>query len=542
MTDHLPDASYESCNTFQEVHLVTQTTIKSGEYYDSVTLLQVAQGIMQLAGIEDAAVVMGTPANKGLLATGNLLTAEAEAAGADDLVIAVRATDEAVAAAALVEAERLLRASRQAPPERDALSAPPKTLGAAIERLGGEANIVLVSVAGRYAAGVAREALQRGLHVFLFSDNVALEDEIALKTLAREKGLLVMGPDAGTAIINHVALGFANVVPKGPVGVVAASGTGLQAVTCYMPRLGVGITQAIGVGGRDLKSEVGGIMMLEGLRALQADPETKVILLVSKPPSPDVAAQILMRVEASEKPTVVLFLGGDPKVVEMAGALPAADMEEAAVLAAAVALGKDPATALAELRAQQAGLAARAAELKARLKPEQRYFRGLFSGGTFCYESQLLLSRMGFEVQSNAPVEQRLRMADSNRSVGHVAVDLGEDEFTVGRLHPMIDPSLRNRRIVQEAKDPETAVIFLDVVIGYGSHENPAGEAVKAIREARAVAQAAGRELIFVASVCGTEADPQRLSAQEAQLIAAGVEVLPTNAAATRLAGAILKA
>ena len=520
--------------------MITQTTIKSGEYYDSVTLLQVAQGLMGLAGIEDAAVVMGTPANKGLLASGNLLTPEAEAAGADDLVIAVRAVDAAAAAAALAEAEALMKASRQAPAGDSGLAAPPKTVSAAIERLGGAANIALVSVAGRYAAGVAREALQRGMHVFLFSDNVAVEDEIALKTLAREKGLLVMGPDAGTAIINNVALGFANVVPAGPVGVVAASGTGLQAVTCYMPRLGVGITQAIGVGGRDLKSDVGGIMMLEGLKALQADPATKVILLVSKPPSADVAEKVLAQVQASDKPTVALFLGGDPTAVAEAGAIPAVNMEEAAVLAAAVASGRDPLAALAELHAQQAGLAERAAELRARLQPAQRYFRGLFSGGTFCYETQLILKAIGIEAQSNAPVEKRLRMADSNRSAGHVAVDLGEDEFTVGRLHPMIDPTLRNRRIVQEAKDPETAVIFLDVVIGYGSHADPAGEAVKAIHEARAVAQAAGREIIFVASVCGTEADPQRLSAQEAKLVAAGVEVLPTNAAATRLAAMIL--
>ncbi len=520
--------------------MITQTTIKSGEYYDSVTLLQVAQGLMNLAGVEDAAVVMGTPANKGLLATGNLLTPEAEAALPDDLVIAVRAVDEATAAGALAEAERLMKASRQAPAGGSGLVAPPKTVGAAIERLGGAANIALVSVAGRYAAGVAREALQRGLHVFLFSDNVAVEDEIALKMLARDKGLLVMGPDAGTAIINNVALGFANVVPAGPVGVVAASGTGLQAVTCYMPRQGVGITQAIGVGGRDLKSAVGGIMMLEGLKALQADPNTKVILLVSKPPSADVAEKVLAQVQASDKPAVVLFLGGDPAQVRAAGALPAANMEEAAYLAAAVARGKDPDDALANLRRQEAGLKSRAVMLRKQLCPEQKYFRGLFSGGTFCYESQLILKELGIEVQSNAPVEKRLHMADSNHSVGHIAVDLGEDEFTVGRLHPMIDPTLRNRRIVQEAQDPETAVIFLDVVIGYGSHEDPAGEAVKAIKEAQAIARAAGREIIFVASVCGTADDPQDLGTQEAKLEAAGVMVLPTNAAATRLAGMIL--
>lgn len=520
--------------------MITKTAIKSGEYYDSVTLLQVAQGLIALVGIEDAAVVMGTPANKGLLETGNLLTPEAEAASPDDLIIAVRAVDEAAAAAALTEAEALMKASRQAPEGSSGVAAPPKTLAAAVERLGGTANIALVSVAGRYAAGVAREALQRGLHVFLFSDNVAVEDEIALKKVAREKGLLVMGPDAGTAIINNVALGFANVVPHGPVGVVAASGTGLQAVTCYMPREEVGITQAIGVGGRDLKSEVGGIMMLEGLKALQADPATHVILLVSKPPSPDVAEKVLAQVQLGTKPTVVLFLGGDPEVIARSGAIPVADMEEAAGVAAAVALGKNPADARINLRQREMSYKKRAVELRKRLAPGQRYFRGLFSGGTFCYETQLILKDMGIVVQSNAPVAKQLRMVDSNKSAGHVAVDLGEDEFTVGRLHPMIDPTLRNRRIVQEAKDPETAVIFLDVVIGYSSHEDPAGEAVKAIKEARAIARTAGREIIFVASVCGTADDPQDLGLQEAKLEAAGVMVLPTNAAATRLAGHIL--
>ncbi len=522
--------------------MITRTYIKSGEYYDSITLLQVAQGVLAVPGIADAAVVMGTLANKGLLATAEMLTPEADAATPDDLIIAVRAQDEATAEAAFKEAERLLKASRQAVVEKGGMEAPPKTLAAALERLGGEANIALVSVAGRYAAGVAHEALERGLHVFLFSDNVSLEDEIALKTMAREKGLLVMGPDAGTAIINNVALGFANVVPAGPVGVVSAAGTGLQAVTSYLARAGVGITQGIGTGGRDLKSEVGGIMMLEGLQALQRDPATRVITLVSKPPSAEVAQRILQRVEASEKPTVVLFLGGDPALVEQAGAYPARDLEEAATLAAALAQGREPQAALAALAEQRRALAPRAEALRAKLQPQQRFFRGLFSGGTFCYETQLLLKAAGLEVWSNAPVDKHLRMADSNRSAGHVAVDLGEDEFTVGRLHPMIDPALRNRRILQEARDPETAIIFLDVVIGYGSHDDPAGEAAKAIQEAQAIARAEGREIVFIASVCGTEADPQRLSAQEAKLRAVGAEVLPSNAAATLLAGHILQA
>ncbi|HEY88557.1 MAG TPA: acyl-CoA synthetase FdrA [Thermoflexia bacterium] len=518
--------------------MITRTNIKSGEYYDSVTLMEVAQGLLELEGVVDAAVVMGTPANKGILAGADLLTPEAQAAVADDLVIAVRTESDEVAEQALALAETLLEETGKVSEEGGMLS-PPKTMAEALKRLDG-ANMVLISVAGRYAGGVAHEALTQGQHVFLFSDNVTVEDEIALKELGREKGLLVMGPDAGTAIINGVALGFANAVPAGPVGVVAASGTGLQSETSSLARMGVGITQAIGTGGRDLKTAVGGIMMLEGLKALQVDPATKVLLLVSKPPAPGVAAKVLAQLGASEKPAVVCFLGGDPKIISAAGGIPAETLEEAAYLAAALAAGQDAESSLAQLAADNAKLQVEAQKLRARLQPGQKYFRGLFSGGTFCYETQLILKELGFKVISNAPVDKKLTMADSNDSVGHVVVDLGEDEFTVGRLHPMIDPTLRNRRIIQEAEDPETAVIFLDVVLGYGVHPDPAGSAVEAIQAARALAKAAGREVLFVASVCGTPGDPQNSVEQEAKLRAAGVQVLPTNAAATRLAGYIL--
>jgi len=351
-----------------------------------------------------------------------------------------------------------------------------------------------------------------------------------------------MGPDAGTAILNNAALGFANAVIPGPVGVVAASGTGLQAVTSYLTRMGVGITQAIGTGGRDLSEAVGGIMMLEGLKALQADPATAVLLLVSKPPTPTVAEQVLKQLKASHKPTVVGFLGGKAKMIREAGGIPAATLEEAAHLAAALTRGQSPDEALKNLRAHHQELKKMAKKLVGRLQMKQNYFRGLFSGGTFCYESQLILNAMLSKgaVNSNAPVKKKHRLADANKSVGHTSVDLGEDEFTVGRLHPMLDPALRNRRILHEARDPETAIIFLDIVLGYGVHPDPAGAAVEAIREAQAWLKDERREVLFLASVCGTVGDPQNVETQEEKLREAGVIVLESNAAATRLAGHIL--
>jgi succinyl-CoA synthetase alpha subunit len=392
-----------------------------------------------------------------------------------------------------------------------------------------------------------------------------LEEEIALKELAVSRSLLCMGPDAGTAIINGVALGFANAVPRGKVGLVGAAGTGLQAVTSGLARRGVGISQAIGTGGRDLSEAVGGRMMLHALRMLQDDPETRVIVLISKPPAPSVAERILRVIRPSppegrggasfartggegDKPTVICFLGADPGPIEKAGAIPATTLTQAAAIAAALAGDGDYCSPLVRLEEESKALIPLAAAERAKLAAGQHHLRGLFAGGTFCYEAQLILKSLPEPVYSNAPLavlskaEPANRLSDSNTSIGHTIIDLGEDEFTQGWLHPMIDPALRNRRIVQEARDPSTAVILLDFVLGYGSHPDPAGASLDAIREAQYIASDAGRHIVFIASVCGTEADPQRLSVQEARLRDTGVLVLPDNASAARLAGLITQA
>jgi FdrA protein len=412
----------------------------------------------------------------------------------------------------------------------------PKTLRGAV-KMNPNANVAVISVAGRYATDEAWDALRRGLHVLLFSDNVSLADEIALKTYARDHGLLLMGPGAGTTILNGVALGFANVVPSGPVGIVSAAGTGLQEVSTLLAKYGVGITQGLGTGGRDLKEEVGGIMMLEGLKALQADPATKVIALVSKPPSPGVAEAILEQVAQSDKPTVIGFMGANPAELRSgSNAIPASTLQETALLAAkAAGANIDVAKVIAR---EEEALQAQAKELCAVLKPEQKYLRGLFSGGTLCYESQVIWrDRLKELVLSNAPLKHEHQLADSLRSVKHTCIDLGEEEFTVGRPHPMIDNDLRVRRLLQEARDSGVAVIMLDVVIGYGAYPDPASELGPAIRQAK---QLANRELIVVASVTGTEQDPQRLSVQVAALQAAGAIVCDSNAAAAKLVALIV--
>jgi FdrA protein len=520
--------------------LSVKTRVRPGEYHDSVTLMLVARELAKLPGVLDAAVVMATEANKAILKEAGLLTAEAEAAAANDLVIAVSAPGD-VAGAALAAGESLLQKKREA---GDAQEFRPRTLRGAVKAYP-KANVAVVSVAGRYAADEAWDALHRGLHVLLFSDNVSLADEIALKTVARDHGLLLMGPGAGTTILNGVALGFANKLTAGPVGIVSAAGTGLQEVSTLLARQGVGITQGLGVGGRDLSQAVGGMMMLEALKVLQTDPATQVIVLVSKPPAPSVAETVLTQVAAGDKPTVVCFMGGDLGPVTAAGAVPAAarTLQEAALLAAQAA-GADLASADEIIEREARDLALQAEELRPWLNAGQRYLHGLFSGGTLCYEAQVIWRDLLAEpVFSNAPLDRAHQLSDSTRSErgeGHTAVDLGEEEFTVGRPHPMLDNDLRIRRLLQEARDPEVAVIVLDVVLGYGAHPDPASELGPAVRQARGLAREAGRELIVVASVTGTEEDPQGLSRQVEALKAAGVVVCGSNAAAARLAGMIV--
>ncbi len=520
-----------------------KTIVKTSEYHDSVSLMLAARELAKIPGITDAAVVMGTEANKAILREAGLLTPEASQASPNDLVIS--ASGEAGALEhVIVEAEKVL-AKKAAPAASGGPGGylgefQPKTLRGAA-KANPQANLAVISVAGRFAAGEAWEALHQGLHVLLFSDNVSLEDEITLKKYAVQNGLLLMGPGAGTAIINGVALGFANAIPSGPVGIVSAAGTGLQEVSCLLARQGIGITQGIGTGGRDLKEEVGGLMFLSGLQALQEDPQTEVILLVSKPSAPAVERKVLDQVARSEKPAVVCLLGGRSDLVDFVSNGHFARTLQEAALAAARLAGAPIQDAQAYAKEEEQRLKDRACELSFGLKPRQRYIRGLFSGGTLCYEAQVIWQDLvDLPVLSNAPLLKENQVPDSSQSVKHTAIDLGEEEFTVGRPHPMIDNDLRIRRLLQEARDPEVAVILLDVVLGYGAHPDPACELAPAVTKARQVAASAGQELVFIASVTGTENDPQRYSRQVKELASVGVEICQSNASAARLAAFVI--
>jgi len=497
------------------VATMTCCLVRPDTYRDSVELMRVAALVESVAGVRRAALMMATPANRELLSGAGLLDAAGAAAGPNDLVVSVAAADRAAGERALAEAVRLLD-------EQAALTGPsgdtpaPRSIAEAAGKLA-HANLAIISTPGAYATAEALKALKRGLHVFIFSDNVPVADEALLKRLAVKKKLLVMGPDCGTAILDGVPLGFANAVRRGVIGLVGASGTGLQQVSCLIDRLGEGCSQVIGVGGHDLDKRVGGLMMQAAIERLAKDAGTRVIVLVSKPPAPAVARRVLDLARASGKPVVVNFLGGDPTAVRGAGAMPAATLEDAARAAVALARGKKPSAAPLAVAPK---LAAAGRAKARRFAKGQSRVRGLYSGGTLCQEAELILEGAGGQK--------------------HSMVDLGDDEFTVGRPHPMIDFRLRNERIVAAAGDPATAVILLDVVLGYGAHPDPAAGLVPAIEGAARAAAKGRRGLAVIASVCGTPADPQGLARQEARLAAAGVLLAPSNAQAARLAASLV--
>ena len=507
--------------------------IKSGEYFDSVTLMQVAKKLTELEGITDAAAVMGTMENKSILSSSGLLLDIFSNAADAELLIAVSGETAEAVDAAMQLVDDYLKESRNR--VDDAGEYHPKSLEGALPYLPG-ANLAVISVAGKYAGDEAYKALKAGLHVMIFSDNVSVPMEKKLKEIGRDNGLLVMGPDCGTAIINGVPLAFANVVNRGNIGIAAASGTGLQEISCIISNEGAGISQAIGTGGRDVKSAIGGIMVLEALRALEQDAQTDVIVLVCKPPDSDVLEKIKETVGQLSKPVVGAILGWEADKIRQMGMHAADTLEENALLAVALSKGMNQSEFRQVLTSRDAELRSLARAEKAKLQPNQAYIRGLFSGGTLCDETQMILDAQKLPVYSNTPLKTGLQLEDAWKSQGHTIIDLGDDEFTVGRPHPMIDYSLRNRRMIMEANDPETAVILLDVVLGYGSNMNAGTELSEAVQDANAAAVKQGRHVSIICSITGTPGDPQNKDDVQGQLKNAGALILPSNAAASRLA------
>jgi succinyl-CoA synthetase alpha subunit len=505
-----------------------KVVVLENAYYDSAFLMLVSKALKQVVGIEEAACVMATEANLDILKDIGLFDPRTRRTTPNDMIIAVEGESEEVLDHAFRVADDMLHKRRRRIEEQGEYR--PVSLDGAL-RILPEANLVIISVPGIYAAREARKALQRGLHVMLFSDHVALEDEVELKELARRKGLLMMGPDCGTAMINGKPLCFANVVRRGNVGVVAASGSGLQELTCLVHERGGGISQAIGTGGRDLRKEVGGAMMLMAVDALAADPATEVIAVLSKPPADDVAERVLSRLAETGKPGVVHFIGLKRKPATE-NLFFAENIEEAAALAVALSKGQ----AFESAGISLAGMEDVVERERRRMAKTQKFLRGLYTGGTLAEEAMILLEREGVSVHSNVQSDPDRILPDPHTSLEHSIVDLGDDRFTVGRPHPMIDFSIRAERIEKEAEDPEVAVLLLDFVLGYGSHEDPCGAILGSLKKGKDRALQRGGYLTIVASITGTNGDFQNKEEQRKKLESIGCLVMPSNTRAALLA------
>ncbi len=482
--------------------------VRAGRWADSARLLAAARAAEGVDGVTQAACFMATDANREQARGMGLWDGALDAAGPDDLVVVVDAAEPegALAAAAAV------LDSRPGGSSGGAVARATRSLTKAT------ADLALISVPGDYATLEAHKALSAGMDVMLFSDGVSLDDEVRLKRRARELGRLVMGPGCGTAIIDGVGLAFANVVRPGPVGVVAAAGTGAQEVTVLVDRFGSGISTCYGTGGRDLSEEVGAITMLDAIDRLVVDPATEVILCVSKPPAPAVAEQVLAALAATDKPATACFVGArDLDVPD--GVTLTTTLEEAAVSAARMAGKSADVAGPPSVDWVQPGLV-----------------RGLYSGGTLCSEAAAILGERLPQVESNAAAGKAIKLHEGEKPTTHACIDLGEEEYTRGRPHPMIDPVARAELLAEVAADPAISVILLDVVLGYGSHPDPAGALAEPLKRALSRRD----RLAVVAHVCGTEADPQVASRQEATLAQLGVHLAPTNAAAARLAAALV--
>ena len=484
-----------------------------------------------LEGIAQATAIMGTDNNKELLQQAGLLDDAGLAAGPNDLIVAFDAASPELEPQVLLWFRERLEAREQG------LSAGqdyrPRSLEGAVRALP-EANLAIISVPGEYAAREARKALDLGLHVLMFSDNVPIKDEVSLKQHARNLGLFMMGPDCGTAVVNGAPLGFSNAVPKGRVGLVSASGSGLQQVMCLLAQAGEGVSHGLGVGGRDLSEEVNGIMMLEGLKALEQDRDTEVIVLISKPPAQTARARVMAAVRTSSKPCVVAFLGESPEVVAEGRVYAEMTLEDASLRALSL-LGKVDPPWLGVSRENTKRIKAVSAGLSA----SKHSIRGLYSGGTLCYEALVLLKEMGHQVCLEEDLGSGGNMDSRVLTARDVLTDLGDDRYTVGRPHPMIDFRTRCERVLQAASQPEIGVLLLDVILGYGAHPDPAAELVPAIEEAQRIVRSSRRELACVISLCGSPEDPQGLLQQQRAFTEAGAVVARSNALAVRIASAI---
>ena len=508
--------------------MIKLTVVRKNRYFDSVFLMQVARKIAGVPGVRDASALLATDANKRILVELGYgqggKDRDFTAAGPNDLVIALEGEEAAVRG---VASNPEVWLQRPASSEGSGSAPEPRSIRGAAE-VRPDSSVAVISVPGEYAAREARAALDQGMNVFLFSSNVSVQDERALKSAARNRGLVVMGPDCGTSFLCGAGIGFANAVRRGPIGIVGSSGTGMQEFSSLVHSAGSGISHGIGTGSRDLSDAIGGISTLTAVEALEADPGTRVIVILSKPPGERAAAQLTERLASCMKPVILCLFGATAVPAGKGKVLAAPLIDDAVELALREVGHRSSAKRAHSIEA----LHVLASTEVAKMGPDQRHVRGLFAGGTFCYQSQAVFRSAGLVVHSNSPLGGMKELADPHKSLESSFVDLGAEVFVEGRPHPMIDATVRRRRLEQEGRDATVGVILLDFILGAISSRDPVGDLISTIRAVRESANRRGDHLCFIASICGTDRDEQGLAAQSAALSDAGVSVFPSNAQA----------
>ena len=513
--------------------LLTKIIIKPNAYFDSVSLMKISSEIAKLKGVSDVLVGMGTELNKDSLKNIGLMSKECQLATPNDLIIGIKAEAEESINLALNKTESLLLGKNKSGNNTSKEKAYERITEVADLKEG--YNMAVISVPGAYAAREAKIALNNRMNVFLFSDNVTVEEELELKDLATSKGLLMMGPDCGTAIINGIPLGFANRVRRGNIGIVGASGTGLQQVTTLIHALGAGVSQVIGTGGRDLSSKISGRTMLPALEALKEDNSTEVVVIISKPPAEEVAEKIFKVAQNLNKKVVLCLMGSEKKEALSKNIIQCSNLQETAIRAVTLALGKE--VELSDSEENSSIIKA----FEVNRNKDQKYVRGIYGGGTLCDEAMTIFRKRNINMYSNIPLSENEELKDVHVSEKNTFLDMGDDYFTRGKPHPMIEPSLRNNRIVQEALDPETAVVLLDVILGHGSHVDPAGIAAEAAALANIELSKFGRKVLWIAALIGTNEDPQDYEEQIQKLKSVGFIVLESNVKAVELAASLVR-
>lgn len=500
--------------------------IKNNYYKDSITLMSLTNKVNALEGVIDSTLGMATDMNKEIIRSIGFDESEINQAKSSDMMIALKLENESYLDKVLSEIENMLIVKE----EDNTIKSYSNTKQAMNEN--SDINMAVISIPGNHAYLEVKKCLENNINVMLFSDNMSIEEEKKLKELAVSKKLLMMGPDCGTSIINGIGLCFANKIRKGNISIVGASGTGIQEVTVIIDKLGAGITHAIGTGGRDLSEDIGGLMMLQGMEMLEDDEETKIILLISKPPAESVTKKILEKIKQSKKRYVVCFINGKKETVEESGAVFASTLEEGAVLASSLSLNKE--IKIREIDKEVVK------EAVSKLNKNQKYLRALYCGGTLAAEAEMIISANN-KVYSNVSKKEENKLKNPFESKENTIIDLGDDVFTQGKPHPMIDPSIRNSRILQEAKDKEVAIIMLDFELGFGSNKDPVGLSFDTINKAKEIAKEDGREIIFIGYILSTEVEKQDVSKQRELLKSMNIILANTNAEAAKIADSILK-